>query len=266
MSRASVSDVDLIESGSGTPLVLLHGIGGAAEAFNAQLSGLAGDHRVIAWDAPGYGRSGDLPGEPDLDAYADAVIAVLHGLDAEPAHLLGVSWGGVIATRVAIKAPEVLRSLVLADSSRGSGRTAEGRKAMAARVEELRTRGAGAFALARGPRLTAPSAEQSVVDQVVALMSRVRMPGYGNAARVMAATDHSAQLPLVTTPTLVIVGAEDRVTGVAESRTLAEQIPDARLIEIPGAGHAANQEKPALFNAAVRNFLAEVDTRGDVLC
>lgn len=266
MIRRNVSDVDVVEAGAGTPVMLLHGIGGAAEAFNAQLSGLGGDHRVIAWDAPGYGRSANLPGEPDLDAYADAVIAVLHGLDAEPAHLIGVSWGGVIATRVAIRAPELLRSLVLADSSRGSGRTVEGRKAMAARVEELRTRGAGAFAAVRGSRLTAPGAEQPVVDQVVAQMSRVRLPGYRNAARVMAATDHSARLPLVVTPTLVIVGAEDQVTGVAESRALSEQIPDARLIELSGAGHAANQEKPAEFNAAVRGFLAEVDARGGVLC
>ncbi|MEV4648585.1 alpha/beta fold hydrolase [Saccharopolyspora sp. NPDC049357] len=266
MTRASASEVDVVEAGSGTPLVLLHGIGGAAEAFTAQLSGLAGDHRVIAWDAPGYGRSADLPGEPDLDAYADAVIALLRDRDVAPAHLLGVSWGGVIATRVALRAPEVLRSLVLADSSRGSGRTDAGREAMASRVEELRTRGAGAFAAVRGPRLTAPGAAPPVVDQVVALMSRVRLPGYRNAARVMAATDHSAQLPRITTPTLVIVGAQDQVTGVAESRALAEQIPGARLVEIPDAGHAANQEKPEEFNAVVRRFLAEVDGGGGAPC
>ncbi|RRO20022.1 alpha/beta fold hydrolase [Saccharopolyspora rhizosphaerae] len=258
--------MDVVEAGSGTPLVLLHGIGGAAEAFDAQLAGLADRHRVIAWDAPGYGRSADLPGEPDLDAYADAVIAVLDGVDAEPAHLLGVSWGGVIATRVALRAPELLRSLVLADSSRGSGRTTEGRAAMGARVEELRSRGAGAFAAVRAPRLTASGAEQPVVERVTALMSRVRLPGYRNAARVMAATDHSARLPLVVTPTLVVVGTEDQVTGVAESRALAERIPGARLVEIDDAGHAANQEKPGEFNAAVRDFLAEVDARGGVPC
>ncbi|MEV0081911.1 alpha/beta fold hydrolase [Saccharopolyspora sp. NPDC050642] len=265
MIRTKVSDVDFVVAGSGTPLVLLHGIGGAADAFDAQLSGLAGDHRVIAWDAPGYGGSADLPGEPDLDAYADAVVSALRGLDAEPAHLLGVSWGGVIATRVAIKAPEVLRSLILADSSRGSGRTADGRKAMAARVRELTSHGADAFAAARGPRLVAPGADPAVRERVVALMSRVRPRGYRNAARVMAATDHSAQLAVITTPTLVVVGAEDAVTGVAESRVLAEEIPHARLVEIPGAGHAANQERPAEFNAAVRAFLAELDTRGGVL-
>ncbi|RKT87135.1 Pimeloyl-ACP methyl ester carboxylesterase [Saccharopolyspora antimicrobica] len=265
MIRRRVSDVDVLDAGKGTPLVLLHGIGGAAEAFHAQLTGLADAHRVIAWDAPGYGGSPDLPGEPELDAYADAVVSVLRGLDAEPAHLLGVSWGGVIATRVALKAPESLRSLVLADSSRGSGRTDRGRAAMSARVGELRRRGPAEFAALRSPRLAAPGADPAVVEQIVALMSRVRMPGYGNAARVMATTDHSAQLALITTPTLVVVGEQDQVTGVAESRALADGIPDARIVEIGGAGHAANQERPAEFNAAVREFLTEIDTRGGVL-
>lgn len=257
--RTRVSDVDVLAAGAGTPLLLLHGIGGAAEAFDAQLSGLADAHRVLAWDAPGYGGSAVLPGQPDLDDYADAVVAVLRGLAAAPAHLLGVSWGGVIATRVALRAPEVLRSLVLADSSRGSGRTADGRAAMAARARDLAESGPAAFAARRGPRLVAPDADPAVLDRVVSLMSRVRPTGYGHAARVMADTDHSDRLAAIDLPVLVLVGEHDAVTGVAESRELADRIPGARFAVVPGAGHAANQENPARFNAEVRRFLAEVD-------
>ncbi|MFC7339817.1 alpha/beta fold hydrolase [Saccharopolyspora griseoalba] len=258
MNRVRVAGADVREAGSGAPVLMLHGIGGAADAFAAQMSGFPG-YRTLAWDAPGYGDSADLPGEPVLDDYAETVVSILRGLDAAPAHLLGVSWGGVIATRVALEAPDVLRSLVLADSSRGSGRTDRGRKAMATRVEELRRRGAVAFAEQRGPRLPAPDADPRAVEQVVGLMSRVRLTGYRNAAGVMAATDHSAQLASISTPTLVIVGEQDRVTGVDESRALADGIPAARFEVIRGAGHAANQEKPEEFNRRVRQFLSDVD-------
>lgn len=259
MVRTTVSGVDVCVSGSGTPVMVLHGIGGSAESFTAQLSGLSHNHRVIAWDAPGYAASADLPGEPTLDDYVQSVLAVLRELDAEPAHLLGVSWGGVLATRTALRAPEAVRSLVLADSSRGSGRTEAGKTAMAARVEELATLGAPAFAASRTPRLIAPGADPAVVEHVTTLMSRVRLPGYANAARVMAETDHSADLGDIDAATLVVVGAEDAVTGVAESRCLAGGIPAARLSEIPGAGHAANQESPAVFNEEVLRFLAGID-------
>lgn len=258
-TRTTVSGVDLRVAGEGTPVMLLHGIGGAAETFGPQLSGLSSDHRVLAWDAPGYAGSADLPGEPDLDDYVAAVLTVLHDLGAEPAHLLGVSWGGVIATRLALTAPQVMRSLILADSSRGSGRTEAGTAAMTGRVEELATLGADAFAASRAPRLVAAGADPAVAEHVTTLMSRVRLPGYTNAARVMARTDHSADLGDIDVPTLVVVGAEDAVTGVDESRCLAGSIPAARLCEIPGAGHAANQERPDEFNDAVLHFLTGID-------
>ncbi|GAB2737454.1 alpha/beta hydrolase [Salinifilum aidingensis] len=258
MSRVRLSGTEVLDEGSGVPVLMLHGIGGAAEAFTAQMSGLPG-RRTLAWDAPGYGGSADLPGEPALDDYVGTAVAVLRGLGAVPAHVLGVSWGGVIATRMALTAPDLLRSLVLADSSRGSGRTAEARAAMANRVEELTRLGAGAFAERRGPRLTARDADAGVAEQVLVQMSRVRLTGYRNAARAMAATDHSDQLAAITTPTLVVVGAEDVVTGVAESRALAGGVPGARFEVVPGAGHAANQERPDEFNAAVRRFLDDVD-------
>lgn len=262
MTRYRASEVELRMSGSGVPVMLLHGIGGAAESFEPQLTGLAERHRVIAWDAPGYGGSADLPGHPVLDAYAEAVVHLLEELEDPPAHLVGVSWGGVIATRVALKAPDLLRSLVLAGSTRGSGRTAEAAAAMAARVDELAAKGPGAFAAVRGPGLLGSGADPVVAENVVSLMSRVRLQGYRNAARVMAATDHSTHLSGITVPALVLVGSEDRVTGVGESRFLARQIPGAQLVELTGAGHAANQEAPDAFNAALLRFFAEVDDRG----
>jgi pimeloyl-ACP methyl ester carboxylesterase len=161
---------------------------------------------------------------------------------------------------MALRHPETLLSLTLADSSRGSGRTPEGRAGMLGRVEDLAELGSHAFAQLRGPNLLTLDAPQILVDRVVSIMERIRPIGYRAAARMMAATDHSADLPRITVPALVLVGEHDRVTGVAESRTLADGIPGARFAIVPGGGHAVNQENPAAFNAELIRFLHEVDS------
>lgn len=236
--------------------LLLHGIGGSAASFEAQFEAFGAVRRVLAWDAPGYGASADPEAAPGLAGFAAAAAGLLQG--GAPADVVGVSWGGVIATRLALAYPELVRSLVLADSTRGSGRTPAGRAGMARRSAALSAEGAGAFAAERGPNLLSKGANPALVARVVANMAAsVRQPGYGFATSSMAETDHSAVLAGLLVPTLVLVGEQDTVTGVAESRALAEAIAGARLCVIPGAGHAANQERPAEFNRAVLEFWAE---------
>jgi 3-oxoadipate enol-lactonase len=254
-------------AGNGPAVLLLHGIGGSAASFAAQLGRLDG-FTTIAWDAPGYGASAD-PAATDAhaepaDRYARAAVDLLNGLGHERAHVVGVSWGGVIATRMALRHPETLMSLTLAGSSRGSGRTVAARAAMLRRIDDLATRGPGEFAALRGPNLLAPGAPAALAQRVVALMAQVRLPGYRGAAEMMAATDHSASLRNISVPTLVLAGEHDRVTGVPESEALAAGIPGARFAVLPGGGHAVNQENPAAFNAAVCRFLRLAEPGGQV--
>jgi pimeloyl-ACP methyl ester carboxylesterase len=246
-------------AGVGPVVLLLHGIGGSAASFAEQQGRLDG-FTTIAWDAPGYGASADPAGggEP-ADRYARAAVDLLHDLGHERAHVLGVSWGGVIATRMALRHPETLLSLTLASSSRGSGRTENGRAAMLRRIDDLAALGPAEFAARRGPNLLAPGAPTGLAERVLAIMAQVRLPGYRGAAEMMAATDHSADLRKVSVPTLVLVGEHDRVTGVPESEALAVGIPGARFAVLPGGGHAVNQENPAAFNAALRRFLSQVE-------
>lgn len=254
-----INDIQLRGAGTdGSPVLLLHGIGGASASFAAQLPGLARHHRAFAWDAPGYGASADPECYPGMSGYADSVVGVLDGLGLDSAHLVGVSWGGVIATRVALLHPDRVRSIVLADSTRGAGASPESADRMRARATERARLSATEFARRRGPRLTAPGAAPAVVEQVVSIMSELRLPGYAAAVAAMAETDHADALQHVSVPALVVVGADDAVTGVDESRALAAGIPGARLRIIPG-GHAANQEHPEAFNDAVRDFLSTVD-------
>lgn len=255
-----VEGIHVSVRGTGPPVLALHGIGGSADSFREQLAGLGDTHQVIAWDAPGYARSADPDPQPALRDYASSAAALLNRLGRAPAHVIGVSWGGVIATRLALDFPETVRGLVLAGSSRGSGRTARGAAAMSRRGAELAGTGAAAFAAARAPRLLAPDVPPGLVETVTANMATaIRLPGYAYAAASMAATDHSTAVADLRVPTLVVVGEHDAITGSTESEALAQAVPGARLVVIPGAGHAANQERPKLVNDHLRAFFAEVE-------
>lgn len=236
--------------------MLLHGIGGSADTFAPQFADCADRLRLLAWDAPGYARSADPATPLTLDDYADLVAGLIRDRCRNGAHLLGMSWGGVIATRVAMRHPELLRSLILGSSTVGSGATEEGAAAMLARADELEADGAAAFAARRAPKVLSPQADPDRVQAVAAAMAAsIRPAGYRSAAAAMAATDHTADLPRIDTPTLVLCGDLDTVTGEAASQVLAGGIPGAVFVTLRGAGHLANQERPEAFDAWAESFV-----------
>ncbi len=246
----------------GAPLLLcLHGIGSCADAFLPQRPlGERCQRRVVAWDAPGYRHSPDPTDEPGIDGWADAAAALVGELGYERADVLGVSWGGVTATRLALRHPGIVRSLILADSSVGSGTSEHRADAMRARATDMTALGIEAFAVDRAPKLVNASASEELVATVASMMSdSVRMPSYQWAANSMAEADHRSDLASIDAPTLVIVGDEDTVTGPARAAELADGIPGASLVTIESAGHLANQERPDAFNDAVAGFLATID-------
>lgn len=252
--------INVLDKGTGPTVLCLHGIGSSSAAFEPQVAALAGELRLLAWDAPGYAASDDPDAPLDLDGYADAAAAVLRDRGAAPAHVLGVSWGGVVAIRLALRHPDLVRSLVLADSSRGSGQSPEQAAAMRDRVRQLEQDGIDAFSRARGPRLVTEQAPVELVERVVATMrDAVRLPGYGHAAESMAATDLTAELGGVDVPTLVLCGDGDTVTGIPESQALAGGIADAVFVTLRGAGHLANQESPEAFNAWLSAFVQIIE-------
>ena len=261
-----VGGIALAEAGAttGEPLLFLHGIGSAGCAFDAQLAYFARERWCIAPDAPGYAASDDDPAIRSMDDLADRWVRLLDELSVRRAILIGVSWGGVAAARVAARHPRRVAALVLADSSRGSGRTPTSAAAMRSRLDDLSRDGVGAFSAARAPRLVSPRAPAALVERVAHTMERaVRMPGYGQAVEMMATTDNTEALRAITAPTLVLVGALDVVTPPTEAAALADLIAGARFCPIADAGHLANQEQPEVFNQAVGDFLATTFPAGN---
>lgn len=254
-----MSELHVVEQGTGPALVCLHGIGSSGRSFAPQLDGLSAAHRVLAWDAPGYGKSPDPSEPPGMSGYATAAAELIRGLGVR-VHLLGVSWGGVIACHVALQCPQLLRSLILVGASRGSGREPGKAAAMRKRGAQLAERDPEEFARERAPRLLSPPADPELVEEVTRTMAEaIRLPGYEFAARSMADTDLTPRLGEITTPTLVLAGDMDTVTGPAEGQALADGIRDAVYVSVRGAGHLANQQRPDTVNAWTASFIQIVE-------
>jgi 3-oxoadipate enol-lactonase len=213
---------------------------------------------VIAWDAPGYGRSDDPLAQFSLAELADRAVELLDELQIASAHVLGVSMGGVIAQLVYHRHPQRVRSLILVDTNPGGGGAPEPERSerVRQRLEAFDRLGPRQMAAQRAPNLVSPGAPPELVAELTSIMAEVRAAGYRAAAIALGETDLTSQLQSIRVPTLVIHGEQDAVVPLKTAHFLADSIPGARLIVIPQAGHVSNQEQPNAFNAAVRAFLA----------
>lgn len=242
-------------AGAGRLLICLHGIGGSAATFTHQLSGLQSNFRVVARDAPGYGRSSDPPEYPGAQGYLDEIAEIITDEGRDSTLLLGMSWGGVIAMQFAMAYPALVAGLILGDTTRGSGQSERKAALMRDRPKELAELGSEIFSQNRARRLLGSVATDEDVAKVAADMAAaIRLPGYAHAARHMAECDLTGQLDSITSPTLILYGTEDVVTGESESAAIAAEISDSKVVPISGAGHLSNQEQPAAFNEAVSRF------------
>jgi pimeloyl-ACP methyl ester carboxylesterase len=115
------------------------------------------------------------------------------------------------------------------------------------------------MAVARAPAVLGPNPTPSVRDEAIAMMAEIRPTGYRQAAVAIAELDTRAILPSIDVPTLVIAGQHDAIVPPATAEYLRDHIPGARLVVIPGAGHLSGQERPAEYNAALREFLVMRD-------
>ena len=247
-------------AGQGPPLVLMHGIGADAAAWRTQLDGLSDAFDLIAWDAPGYGRSSDPPHDWPMAEYADMLAGFLDGLGITKAHLLGQSWGGVLAQEFYGRYADRVMSLILSDTTLGGDVTREdGETRLQARLRALETMTPAEYARARAPQLLAPDPPADLLREVEAMFARIHPAGFRSAAIALAHADVRAVLPRIRVPTLVLCGAQDRVTAPALGTRLIGEIPNARKVVFPGVGHLNNMEQPDQYNATVREFLLSVN-------
>lgn len=247
-------------AGDAGPLLLfLHGIGGHRGNWDDQLAALSATHRCVALDARGYGDSGWRPPAGFTDYGDDAARVIRHF--GGPAHVVGLSMGGRAALDLYRRHPALVASLTLADTSAGSAAAATPAaiaEAVALRAQPLLDgRSPAEIAPAIVGKLAGPAISAAARQRLIDSHAALRVEAYLAAlAAVIGFGDFPAWAD-IGVPVLVIVGEHDVIAPPAHARAMAAAMRDARLVEIPGAGHVSNVEAPAAFNAALAGFLAE---------
>ncbi|MGI8698778.1 MAG: alpha/beta fold hydrolase [Mycobacteriales bacterium] len=248
--------------GTGLPVVLLHAFPLSAAMWSAQREALSADYRVLTPDQRGFGGSPLGDDEPSLDAVADDVAALLDVKAIDRAVVGGLSMGGYVAMAFARRHPERLAGLVLADTKASAdAQPARDKRERIARA--VLAAGNAAVLLEEVlPTLLGDTSERERPEVVAAVRQMVTdapAPAVAWAQRAMAARPESlASLRSVGVPTLVVVGAQDRLSPPEEAQQIVDVVPGAELRQIAAAGHLCAVETPAEFTRAVGDFLTRL--------
>jgi 3-oxoadipate enol-lactonase len=242
--------IALTVHGNGPLVLFLHGLGGNRHHWREQLPVFATRFKAVAWDARGYGESDDYEGSLKFEDFSADVLRVLDHFKQQKAHLVGLSLGGRIARNFALRHPERVAKLVLANTTPGfdvltpdqvkkfvaerKNRTPESMKALISR-----------------------HARPGAYEDLLASFKALRQPSYLKTLEASATQDRAAPIEKIRVPTLVVTSDEDRVYPPAIARDMVKRIPGARLAVISGAGHLSNLEQPGQFNEVVLRFLSQ---------
>src|ERR1700722_768243 len=258
-AKQSGSGIHSVRTGRrGAPLVVLvHAAGGDLTYWGDQIEMLQTFCDVVAYDLPGHGGSArPAKGFGFADAVA-TLTKVIADADAGPAHIIGLSVGGMIAQNLALARPDLVRSLALVDTT--STFPDAVRTALLDRARLTRAEGMGAIlkqTLERWFTADFIKRRPDVIDRITKTLLADDPEIHAAMWEMIATLDTAPRLPTIDKPTLVVVGEQDPTTPVTASRAIAERIPGAVLHIVPNASHMAPLEKPSLVNEILQGFLA----------
>jgi 3-oxoadipate enol-lactonase len=249
-------------SGSGQPLLLIHGFPLSSRMWIGQLAALGGQAQVLAPDLPGFGDSPIQDTTYSVERYAEDCAAVLDALDLlQPVAVGGLSMGGYIALAFARLFPERVGALLLI-STRAGADSPEGKANREKSIAGVKEHGASASTDAMYPKLLAPANYEqnpAAAAEARALMATASPPGI--IAALSAMRDRLDATPLLDhldVPTLIVHGKDDQLIPPSEAEAMAAAIKGSQLHLIANAGHLPNIEQPQEFNRILSNFLRDL--------
>jgi pimeloyl-ACP methyl ester carboxylesterase len=260
--RATLNGAALafVDEGLGMPLVFIHGFPFNRRVWQKQLEVFRSGYRVLVPDLRGFGASGGAGGPLTMERMAEDLHRLLMERHTGPAVVIGHSMGGYVALALAREHPDLIRGLVLVASKAGpdSPAAAAARLALAERV---RAEGSQAVLAALGPKLLAPRRADPRLEQALleGLLPLDPEAAAGALAGMAERPDATPSLAALTMPALVVAGAEDALIPPRESERLAQGLPSANLVIIPGAGHVVAFEDPEAFDHALGTWLSRFE-------
>lgn len=259
MPRLAVNNVGMhyVESGQGSALLLLHGVGGSHEMWLPIVPELAKSRRVIAADQRGHGASDKPRGSYTISLFCQDWLALMDALKVDRAHLVGLSMGGAIAMRLALEHPQRVRSQVLVDT--WAFPHPDFLALLRKRLERLASGDLAAYADEAIPQVYSPAfiaANPQAMADYRARVAKLNPDSIRAAVDACITHDMRGRQAEIKVPTLVVVGSEDRLTPPYHSEYLARTIPKAQLVVIQGSGHIPHLEKPREFLKVMADFPA----------
>ena len=230
-------------------VVLSNSLGATRAMWDPQVPGLAERYRVISYDTRGHGESPAPAGPYTLDDLTDDLVALLDEVGAERAHVAGLSLGGMVAMRLAVREPQRLdRLALLATSAKPDPQPYLDRAGV------VRSGGTAPLASTVASRWLTPEyagEHPSLVAQLEAMIAGADDEGYASCAEVVASVDLRADLGRITAPTLVVAGWQDLALPPEHQQLIADSIPGAQLLTVSPGAHLANLEQPLEVTGAL---------------
>ncbi len=267
MPEITINDITLSyqlenEASTQPPLVFLHGATLTHASWTDQMAYFAPRHPVLAYDYRNHGASSLTPGEHDLEIHTEDLMALLETVGFERERqpvLIGLSMGGMVAMRAALRSSEVARALVLVNTTSQGWQPPESRGEVQATVETLTPEGLEHWLGVWEEAFFTPAFRAANPDRLVEWRKRYRAQS-GDQYReamlgLLTRRDITEYLGIIDSPTLVLGAAQDVTIPPQLAEALAKAIPGAALQMLPDCAHLCNEEQPAAFNVAVESFL-----------
>jgi 3-oxoadipate enol-lactonase len=258
--------INVLDEGSGPPVLFLHGLGGCWRDWEPQLERLSDRYRCVVIEHRGHGRSERVPGPYTTDVFASDALAVARTLDIDHAYVVGLSMGGMIAQKLALAAPDFVDALVLCDTSTHTGAGGEMLRKAADIVKRDGFAGLQAFTsgdvtgwsahtMAHNPQVARNNLRESASNDPDC---------WAWAVDALVAHDTRDLVGKIAAPTLLVWGAEDKGVPVRIGEKLADLMGGPPLVVLEDAGHVCNLEQPAAFDNAITAFFEANPARDSI--